>query len=71
MTFLIGVHRFGVPFPKLQTFSDIFWSLHVDYSQYEEMTLEIFVYLFIYKFTVEKYKFSFLKQCRQGTTCLI
>ena len=27
--FLVSAHRFGVPFPKLQTFSKIFWALHI------------------------------------------
>ena len=44
--FLVGAHRFEVPFPKLQTFSEIFWTLHIDYSQYEKTILGIFVYLF-------------------------
>ena len=50
-TFLEGAHRFGVPFPKLQTFFEIFWALHIDYSQYEETILGIFVYLLIYEVT--------------------
>ena len=57
--FLVGAHRFGVPFPKLQTFSEIFWALHVNYSQYEKTILEIFVYLFIYKVTTTKVHFRF------------
>ena len=28
--FLVGAHRFGVPLIKLQTFSEIFWALHID-----------------------------------------
>ena len=58
-TFLIGGHRFGVPFPKLQTFSEIFWALHIDYSQYEKTILGIFVYLFIYEVTTTKINFRF------------
>ena len=58
-TFLVGAHRFGVPFPKLQTFSEIFWALHIDYSQYEKMILGIFVYLFIYEVTTTKVNFRF------------
>ena len=58
-TFLAGAHRFGVPFPKLQTFSEIFWALHIDDSQYEETILEIFVYLFIYEVTTTKVNFRF------------
>ena len=50
-TFLEGAHRFGVPFPKLQTFFEIFWALHIDFSQYEETILGIFVYLLIYEVT--------------------
>ena len=58
-TFLVGAHRFGVPFPKLQTFSEIFWALHIDYSQYEKAILGIFVYLFIYEVTTIKVNFRF------------
>ena len=47
--FWVGFHRFRVPFPKLQTFSEIFWALHIDYSQYEKTILGIFAYLFIYE----------------------
>ena len=70
-TFLVGAHRFGVPFPKLQTFSKIFWALHVDYSQYEKMILGIFVCLFIYKVTTTKVIFRFKKQCSQAAKRLI
>ena len=59
VTFLVGAHRFGVPFPKLQTFSEIFWALHIDYSQYEKTILGIFVYLFIYEVTTTKVNFRF------------
>ena len=31
-TFLVGAHWFGVPFPKLQIFSEIFWVLPIDYN---------------------------------------
>ena len=55
VTFLVGVHRFGVPFPKLQTFSEIFWALHIDYSQYEKTMLGIF----IYEVTMAKVNFHF------------
>ena len=58
-TFLVGAHRFGVPFPKLQTFSEIFWALHIDYSQYEKTILGIFVYLFTYEVTTTKVNFRF------------
>ena len=58
-TFLVGAHRFGVPFPKLQTFSEIFWALHIDYSQYEKTILGIFVYLFICEVTTTKVNFRF------------
>ena len=34
-TFLVGAHRFRDPFPKLQTFPEIFWALLIDYGQYE------------------------------------
>ena len=57
--FLVGAHRFGVPFPKLQTFSETFWAVHTDYSQYEKMILGIFVYLFTYEATTTKVNFRF------------
>ena len=43
VTFLVGAHRFGVPFPKLQTFFEVFWALHTYdyYSQYEKTMLRI------------------------------
>ena len=58
-TFLVGAHTFGVPFPKLQTFSEIFWALHIDYSQYEKAMLGIFIYFFIYEVTMAKVNFHF------------
>ena len=58
-TFLVGAHRFGVPFPKLQTFSEIFWALHIDYSQYEKAILGIFIYLFTYEVITTKVNFRF------------
>ena len=58
-TFLVGARRFGVPFRKLQTFSEIFWALHIDYSQYEKSILGIFVYLFINEVTTGKVNFRF------------
>ena len=58
-TFLVGAHRLGVPFPKLQIFSEIFWALHIDYSQYEKRILGIFVYLFIHEVTITKVNFHF------------
>ena len=44
-TFLVGAHGFGVPFLKLQTFSEMFWALHIDFSQYGKMMLGIFICL--------------------------
>ena len=35
-TFLVGAHWFGVPFPKLQTFSESFSILPIDYNPYEK-----------------------------------
>ena len=58
-TFLASAHRFGVLFPKQQTFSVMFWALHIDNSQYEKMILGIFVDLFIYKATTTKANFCF------------
>ena len=58
-TFLVAAHRFGVPFPKPQTFSEFFWALHIDYSQYEKKTLGIFAFLFIYEVTTIKVNFRF------------
>ena len=56
-TFLVGAHRFGVPLPKLQTFSEILWAQ--DYSQYEKTILGIFVYFFIYEVPTTKVNFHF------------
>ena len=58
-TFLVGAYGFGVPTPELQTFSEIFWALYIDYSQYEKTILGIFVYLFIYEVTTTKVNFRF------------
>ena len=57
-TFSEGAHRFGVPFPKLQTFSEIFWALYFDDSQYDTRNFCLFVYLRSYN---DKSKFSFLE----------
>ena len=70
-TFLVGAHWFGVPFPKLKTFSGIFWVLPIDYSLYEKMIPGILVYLFISRVTMIKANFFFSKQCSQGATRLI
>ena len=69
--FLVGAQGFGVQFPKLQTFSEIFGALHIHYSQYEKTILEIFVYLFIYEVKTTKVNFPFQKQCSQAATRLI
>ena len=58
-TVLVGAHRFRIPFPKLQTFSEIFWALHIDYSQYEKTILGIFFYLFVYEVIMTKVNFRF------------
>ena len=68
---LVGAHRFGIPFPKLQTFSEIFWALHIHYSQYEKTILGIFVNLFIYEVKTTKVNFPFQKQCSQAVIRLI
>ena len=70
-TFPVGDHWFGVPFPKLQTFSLIFCVLPIDYSLYQKTILGIFLYLFICKVTTTKVNFSFYKQCSQDGTGLI
>ena len=44
--FLVGVHWFGVPFPKYQKFDGMFWVLCIDNSLYKKMVLAIFVYFF-------------------------
>ena len=59
VTFLVGAPRFSVPFPELQAFSEIFWTLHIDYSQYEKVILGISVYLFIYEVAMIKVNFRF------------
>ena len=58
-TFLVGAHRIGVPFPKLQTFSEIFWALHIDYSQYKKTILGIFAYFFTFEVATSKVNFRF------------
>ena len=70
-TFLVGVCWFGVPFPKLQTFSRISWVLPIEYSLCKKAILGIFVYLFISKVTTKKVNFRFYKQCSQGAIHLI
>ena len=70
-TFLVGAYIFGVPFPKPQTFSEIFWALHIDYSQYEKTILGVFVYLFVYEVTTTNVYFPFWKQCSQEAARLI
>ena len=67
--FLVGALRFGISFPKLQTFPEIFWALPIYYSLHEKI-LGIFVYLFIYKVTTTKVNFRFYKQCSQAITQL-
>ena len=54
----------------LQTFSEIFWALHINDSQYEKTILGILVYLFIYEVTTTKVNFRFQKQCSQAATGL-
>ena len=59
-TFSVGAHWFGIPFPKLQTFSGIFWVLPIDYSPYEKKKiLGSFVYLFICQVTATKVNIDF------------
>ena len=67
--FLVGALRFGISFPKLQIFPEIFWALPIYYSLHEKI-LGIFVYLFIYKVTTTKVNFRFYKQCSQAITRL-
>ena len=59
VTFLDGVHRSGVPFPKLKLFSEIFWALHINYSQYEKAILGVIVYLFIDEVSTAEVNFRF------------
>ena len=61
-TFLVGAHRFGIPFPKLQTYPGIIWTLHFDYSQYKKNNTRnscLFVYLWSYN---DKSKFLILEK---------
>ena len=62
-TFLVEANWFGVPFPKMQTFSGIFWVLPIVYSLYKKMILGISVYLFICKVSTTKVNFRFYKHC--------
>ena len=57
-TFLVVAHRFGVPSPKLQTFSGIFWVVPIDYSLYEKTIRGIFVSVYLRSYN-DKSKFSF------------
>ena len=58
-TYLVGARRFGVPFPKLQTFSKIFRALYIDYTQYKARYQDfLFIYFRSYN---DKSKFSFLE----------
>ena len=61
-TFLLGAYWLRFPFPKLQTFSGIFWVLAIDYCLYGKAILGIFVYLFICEVTTTKVDFPFYKQ---------
>ena len=66
-TFLVGAHGFGVPFQKLQSFSEIFWALHIYYSQCKSTILGIFV-LFVYLRSYnDKSKFSFLETVQSSS----
>ena len=58
---LVGAHWFRVSFPKLQTFSGIFWGLFIDYSLCEKTMLGIFVDLFICEVTTADVNFRFYK----------
>ena len=58
--FLVGAHRFAVPFPKPQTFSEIFLALHIDYSQHGKKILGIFIYCLL-RSNNDKSKFLFLE----------
>ena len=69
--FLVDAYLFGVPLPKLQKFSEIFWVLAIDYSLYEKAMPGICVYLFICEVTTTKVNFHFCKQCSQAATRLI
>ena len=60
-----------VPFPKLKTYSGIFWVLLIDYSLYEKTIPGNFVYLFICEVTTTKVNFRFYKWCSQAATRLI
>ena len=70
VTFLVGAHRFGVPFPKLQIFSKIFWALHIYNSQYEKTIPGLFCVFVYLRSDNGKSIFSFLEQCSQGATRL-
>ena len=71
-TFLVGAHWFGVPFPKLQTFSRIFCVLPIDYSLYEKIILGFwYIYLFAKLQRNLIVNFLFYRQCNQAATHLI
>ena len=59
-TSLVGAHRFGVLFPKLQTFPEIFWALTIEYSLYEKQYSE-FLFIYLLRSYNDKSKFPFLQ----------
>ena len=61
----------GVPLPKLETFSGIFWVLPIDYSRYEKAILGIFVYSIVCKVKTIEVSLCVYKQCSQAKTRLI
>ena len=58
MTCLVGAHRSGVPFPKVQTFSEIVWARIWSIRINDTRNFCIIDYLQSYN---EKCKFSFLE----------
>ena len=70
-TFLVGAHRFRVPFPELQIFSETFWALLLTAVYTKKTILWIFAYLFIYEVTTTNVNFRFYKQSSQAATGLI
>ena len=58
-TFLVGAHRFGVPFPKLQTFFGIFWVPPINYSLWKNNTKNFALFVYFQSYN-NKNKFLFL-----------
>ena len=60
--FLVGLHWFGAPLPKLQTFSGILWILPLT-TVYMKKQYWLFLICYLQKVTTAKVELHFSKQC--------